>query len=353
MIDRIVFPSRRLNSVMNLHGVRRWTAVLPILLLIALPLSVSSADSPPPLLRLVSDYWPPFTAEQGRARVAIELVQRALTRAGHPSSSTILSSGFAQVIERIVSGEFDGSAALWKTSEREEFLRFSLPYLENRLVLVGREGSPVEIRSMFELAGKRVATVSAYAYGEVLSTTTGPEFVLGKSDEANLRKLLAGEVDYVLADELLIHHVFKHQTEEAERVLEVGRFPLVSRKLHFAVRKDLPGSKEIVQRFDKEIRAMMADGSYHRALDVDWIWADLDGDGVSELVLRGTQAGVTAPSKSYDVLSIDGYSPEEVPSHYVVEGVVYKDWEGIPDRYKVEIDRTREPVNPTITLFRF
>ena len=353
MIDRIDSPTRRVKTAMNLRRVRWGTAVLPILLLIAIPLSVPSADTPPPMLRLVSDHWPPFTTEPGSARVAIELVQRALTRAGRSSSSTILSSRFARVVERIQSGEFDGSAALWKTAEREEFLRFSVPYLENRLVLVGREGSPVEVRSMAELAGKRVATVSAYAYGEILSTTTGPEFVLGKSDEANLQRLLDAEVDYVLADELLIHHVFKHQAEEAERALEVGRTPLVSRKLHFAVRKDLPGSKEIVQRFDEEIRAMMADGSYHRALDVDWIWADIDGDGVSELVLRGTQAGVTAPENSYDVLSADGYSPKEKPPAFVIEGVVYQEWEAVPDRYKVQIDRTREPVDPTFTVFRF
>jgi ABC-type amino acid transport substrate-binding protein len=352
MIDRMLSASRRVKIGMDLRDVRRWTGVLPILLLVAIPLSAPSADTPAPPLRLVSDHWPPFTAEQGSARVAIEIVQGALTRAGRSSSITILSSGFAQVVERIRSGEFDGSAALWKTAEREEFLHFSVPYLENRLVLIGREGSPVEVRSMSELAGKRVATVSAYAYGEVVATTTGPELVPGQSDEANLRKLLDAEVDYVLADELLIHHVFKHQVEEAERALEVGRSPLVSRKLHFAVRKDLPGSKEIVQRFDEQIRAMMADGSYHRALDVDWIWADLDGDGVSELVLRGTQAGMTAPANSYGVLSEDGYSPE-VPPGYVIEGVEYKDWERVPERYKVDIDRTREPVEPIIPLFRF
>jgi len=353
MIDRVSFHVHRVKTMINFSRAQSRTAILSALLLIAIPLSELSADSPPPLLRLVSDHWPPFTAEEGRARVAIVLVQGALTRAGHPSSTTILSNDFARVVERIQSGEFDGSAALWKTSEREKILRFSVPYLENRLVLVGREGSPVDVRSMAELAGKRVATVSAYAYGEVLATTTGPEFVLGESDEANLRKLLDGEVDYVLADELLIHHVFKHQTVEAEQALEVGRSPLVSRKLHFAVRRDHPGSEEIVQRFDVAIRAMMTDGSYHRVLDVDWIWADIDGDGASELVLRGTQAGVAAPEDAYDVITPDGHSPKEPPSGYVIEGVAYEDWEGVPDRYKVKIDRTRAPVEPVIPLFRF
>jgi len=353
MVVGIVSLPRLLKAEMSLRYIRNRAAILPILLLLAIPLSGPSADSPPPLLRLVSDYWPPFTAEEGSSRVAIELVQIALTRAGHPASNTILSGDFAAVVERIESGEFDGSAALWKTSDREKSIHFSVPYLENRLVLVGREGSPVEIRSMSELAGKRVATVSSYAYGEVLSTTTGPELVLGESDEANLRKLLEGEVDYVLADELLIHHVFKSQAEEAERALEVGRSPLVSRKLYFAIRKDLPGSKEIVEGFDREIRGMMADGSFHRALDVDWIWADIDGDGASELVLRGTQAGLAEPEHSYNVISGDGYSPVTPPKRYVVDGVVYDSWDGVPDQYKVKADRSSTYAEPVVPLFRF
>lgn len=325
--------------------------MLCLFMWIAIPTGQAWAEAS--TLRLVSDRWPPFTDREGRARVAIELVQTALTRAGQLSTTTILTEDFGEILELIRAGEYDGSAALWKTPEREKFLRFSAPYLENRLILVGRKGSPVEIRSMSELAGKRVATVSAYAYGGVLATTTGPEFVRGKSDEANLRKLLDREVDYVLADELLIHHIFARQAEEAERALEVGLTPLVSRKLHFAIRRDRPGSEEIVKRFNEAIRAMIADGSFHRALDVDWIWADLDGDGASELVLRGTQAGVAEPEGGYDVITKDSHSSESADVPYVIEGVRYENWEGVPERYKVEVDRTRPPVEPTITLFRF
>ena len=363
MIASTIFGSRRPPIAVEPRNLGRLTAALPILtlLFLAMPDASRGADATAssteaastPTLRLVSDHWPPFTDEEGRARVAIELVQAALTRASRASSTEILTGDFGGIVQRIEAGEYDGSAALWMTPEREKSLRFSAPYLENRLVLVGREGSPVEIQNMAKLKGKRVATVSNYAYGEVLATTTGPEFVLGTSDEDNLRKLLAGEVDYVLADELLMHHVFKHQGDEAEQALEVGRSPLVSRKLHFAVRKDLPDAEKLIRRFNEEIRAMMADGSFHRALDVDWIWADLDGDGASELVLRGSQAGVAEPAGGYDVIMKDGYSPPTAPSPYVIEGVRYEDWERVPDRYKVEIDRTRAPVEPAITLFRF
>jgi hypothetical protein len=98
---------------------------------------------------------------------------------------------------------------------------------------------------------------------------------------------------------------------------------------------------------------MMADGSYHRALDVDWIWADIDGDGASELVLRGTQAGLVEPEDSYNVISGDGYSPVTPPKSYVVDGVVYDSWDGVPDQYKVKADRSSTYAEPIVPLFRF
>jgi len=336
---------------------------LPLLLMgligsIAVDASTApAAETPKPPLRLVSDPWPPFTGEEGSPQVAIDLVQRALNRATRPSTSTILAGGFVQILERIRNGEYDGSAALWKTPERESFLVFSAPYLENRLVLVGREGSPVDARSMADLKGKRVATVAAYAYGNVIRSNVGPELVPGESDVANLRSLLAGQVDYVLADELLVHHLFQAQAARAEGALEVGRFPLVSRTLHFALRKDLPGAQEIIAQFDEQIRAMMADGAYHRALALDWIWADINGDGVAELVLGGIQAGVSPPQDGYEVISADrpatSMDDEEKDGGFVIEGVRYEDWEHVPERYKVDIDRTREPLDPGVTLFRF
>lgn len=317
-------------------------------------LTIAAAKEPASTVRLVSDPWPPFTGEEGSPRVAVDLVQMALLRSGYASSSTIAVGESTDIVEQIRKGDFDGSAALWKTPEREASLLFSLPYLENRLVLVGREGSPVDAKSVSELRGKRVATVQAYAYGGVLDAKIGPELVPGESDLGNIRKLLDGEVDYVLVDELLIHHIFQARGADAEASLDVGRFPLVSRKLHFAVRKDFDGAAELIDAFDREIRSMIMDGAYHRALAVDWIWADIDGDGVAELVLGGTQAGLEPPEDAYGVLYPDtGGLEDKDESGLVVEGVVYDTWDNVPDRYKVKIDRTRPPVDATIPVFRF
>ena len=91
-----------------------------------------------PKLHLASDTWPPFTDAAGETRLAIDLVSAALERAGIRADTTIVE--WTDVTAGIRDGRFDGSAAMWRSPERDEYLLFSEPYLENRLVLVGKKG---------------------------------------------------------------------------------------------------------------------------------------------------------------------------------------------------------------------
>ena len=134
----------------------------------------------------------------------------------------------------------------------------------------------------------------------------------GRSDQDNLGKLQRSEVDYILVDDLLIRHVMTYQREQAEAALAVGKTPIARRSLHFAVRKDLPEAASIVKRFDEHVRKMQADGTYNRILQLDWIRADVDGDGRPELVFQGHNAGETAPTAAYNVtVYADAKAPGE------------------------------------------
>src|SRR6185312_15707255 len=108
-------------------------------------------------LHLVADRFPPFMDTSDQPRVAIDLVTTALARAGYIADTEILP--IEQVIQGLVEKRFAGSSALWRSEDREEFLLYSEPYLENRLLLVGRKGTPVSAQSFAELAGKRVGLV--------------------------------------------------------------------------------------------------------------------------------------------------------------------------------------------------
>jgi ABC-type amino acid transport substrate-binding protein len=285
-------------------------------------------------LGLASDVWPPFTNIAGHPRLAIDLVHEALERAGIKATTNIVD--WSAVTPGLRDGSFDGSAAIWHTAQRESFLLFSNPYLENRLVLVGQKGSDVSAESLSHLIGKRVAVVESYAYGETVEKAAGPQLVEGLNNQGNLRRLLNGDVDYMLVDDLLIRHLLEYQQDEAIRFLQIGSTPLVRRTLHFAVRKDLPGAEAIIESFNAAISTMLADGTYNDILQLSWIRADVDGDGRLELVPRTDKIGAVAPVAGYHVVwPGQGKDPSATPDRFLIKGQLYESWAAVPDHYKV------------------
>ncbi|MEE4271463.1 MAG: transporter substrate-binding domain-containing protein, partial [Thermoanaerobaculales bacterium] len=265
--------------------------------LAAVALAVSAAE--PRELKLGSDEWPPFTGSVEQQRAALDLVHTALDRAGISAATAIHDWKHVEIAIR--RGELDGSAAMWRNAIREKDLLFSAPYLENRLILIGAKGSDVTATHMSELTGKRVAAVGHYAYGEDIERVEGVYFVSSHNDQDSLDKLLAGDVDYILVDELVAQHLVTYQPDEAAANLEIGMKPLARRTLHFAIRRDVPNADKIIARFNAEIPKLQADGTYARILNVGWIRVDADGDGLYELVPFGESVGQMPPGRVYDV----------------------------------------------------
>jgi polar amino acid transport system substrate-binding protein len=310
-------------------------------------------------LRLVSTAWPPFTNQPGQARFALDLVEAALGRIGVSSSTTIVDA--AQFTTSLLGGEFDGSAAAWKDSEREVALIFSQPYLENRLIVVGRKGADVSAASLAALKGQRVTLVEGYSYGAAVENA-GPVFVRARSEEDSLSRLLAGSVDFVLMDEVVVQYIVDHHALEAQTRLQFGSTPVVIRPLHFAVRRSLPGAQSIIDRFNAQLRGMIADRTYHRLLHVDWIRADVDGDGLFEYV-PGSDAPRAEPQRAYSVFSPTAPSTtrpssssqaDSSKSRFYVGGHIYEEWATVPDHFKLLGNNYMpNPARSTGTVFRF
>ncbi len=278
---------------------------------------------------LASVVWAPFTNVEGEEHVATDLVETALSRAGVKMRAHITEPG--DVTRSIEAGKFDGSEALWKSDERQAYLLYSKPYLENRLVLLGRKGTDVSATRLSDLSGKKVGLVEGYAYGSGIDEADGVEFVRIMSDEANFRALLNREVDYILVDDLLVYHLFEYQENKAKELLNAGTHPLILRGLHLALRKDVPDAREIIDRFNGQISNMIRNGEYHRILNVHWILADADGDGTNELLATSASVGAAAPSHRYQLF---GPRMEGAP-RLMIEDEVYDDWESIPSEYKI------------------
>ncbi len=322
-------------------------------LLLALPLFlILSLTGRAETLNLVSDIWPPFTNHSDQPRFAIVLVLNALQRAGFEGKPVIVED-WQGAIDQIAMGKYEGSAALWFTEEREQFLQFSNPYLENRLVLVGPSGANVNTSRFEELAGKRIAIVGSYAYGDEVQAASDVDWVTGKNDQDNLEKLLKGEVDYMLADELLMQVVLENQSEEANRYLAVGTTPLLTRKLYFALNKSVTNADGIIEGFNQAIQSMIADGTYNRILQLSWIRADVDGDGRLELVAAGDRMGGFAPSRAYSIPMPASAKQSSGVERYWIGGRLYESWEDVPDDHKEDRYVTRASTGVGLLEFRF
>jgi polar amino acid transport system substrate-binding protein len=327
-----------------------WAAPSILLISIATATVVVSAQTPD--LRLVSTAWPPFTNEPGQPRLALDLVEAAFGRIGLRSKTTIVQA--AEFTPALLSDAFDGSAAAWKDPERERVLLFSQPYLENRLILVGRRGGDVSAAALADLKGKRIAIVEGYSYGDAISNT-GPTFVRSRSEEDSLKLLLSKGVDYTLMDELVVQYIVSNHANEAKARLELGSTPLLTRPLYLAIRRAHPDAESIVSRFNAQLRGMIADRTYHRLLHLSWIRADVDGDGLTEYVPRSDRPGSLQPRGAYSLFSTGQATsePQSSKPRFYVGGNIYTDWATVPDRYKVEDPQRPDPARSTASLFRF
>ena len=328
----------------------RWATAALLTLPCAVVCLVAAAQAP---LMLVSTAWPPFTNAPGQPRFALDLVETAFGRIGLTAKTTIVPA--AQFTSSLLAPEFDGSAAAWKDPDRERVLMFSQPYLENRLVLVGRRGDDVSAKALTDLKGKRLAIVEGYSYGDSVETA-GPVFVHSTSEEDSLAKLLKGGVDYALMDELVAQYILNNYPKEAGARLQIGSTPLVTRELFLALRRTRPDAASIITRFNEQLRGMIADGTYHRLLHVDWIRADVNGDGVPEYVPRTNRPGPAEPQRVYTLFSAqEAAAQTETPTKpgFYVGGNIYRDWASVPESFKAGGSHRPDPRRSTASIFKF
>jgi len=282
----------------------------------------------------MSGTWPPFVDVTDNPRVAVDLVEAALARAGFVAETEV--APIEIVMQELRAGTVAGTGAVWPSDARADFLLYSDPYLENRLMLVGRSGGDVSAESFEQLAGKKIGIVAGFAYGPELDNAKGPVFVRQESTDDNLHSLLRGELDYVLTDALVMHHLEQHHPRQTQDKLSFGTHTLIKRTLHLALRKDLPDAPRILAGFNDAISKMLRDGSYHQALHVDWIEADIDEDGYLEYVAAGDRVGNQPPSKGYRLVGVAGTgdSAHRPPARFVIKGVPYDTWDAVPNDYK-------------------
>lgn len=264
-------------------------------------------------LKLAADEWPPFTSERKGQRIAVDLVQTALRRADFDSTLKIMT--WKNVLNGIKGNQYDAVVGAWKTPDREQYLLFSRPYLQNRIKLIGLRDKPIEFYGLSQLNNKKVAVVTGYAYGDKITNNRDMILVEGNSVADNIKKLLANQVDFMLADDIAVQAINERLPADVTKKLMVYDKDIVTRDLYFALRKNRPDAQNILDKFNHAIEKMIADGTYNQILGFTWLLADTNSDGVYEYIAGSNlSAAVNDPEKQQNSYNLFADESAQKPS---------------------------------------
>ena len=216
-------------------------------------------------LKVVASPWPPYVdARLHKDGVAMHLVTEGLRRAGYESDVTIET--WPRDLQMTQSGSYDVIASVWHTKQRAESLTFSEPYIINATHFFKRRESPHAFTTLADLAGLKIGVVSGYAYGEAFYNDSDFERVTQGTVLDNLRDLIAGKLDLVLADERVALYELNVNIPAGIKKVALVPHPYASKGLRIAISQKNPDHKKIADDFNSAIAAMKEDGSYAEIL---------------------------------------------------------------------------------------
>ena len=167
------------------------------------------------------------------------------------------------------------------------------------------------IDSVDDLAGRRVARVKDYAYGEeIAAVLPRVESVVTASSAEALDRVRAGEADVALVDDLVAREQLGSDGGEGLKALATV---LAFRSLHFAMSRAHPDAEQVMADFHRTYQLMLMDGTVNDILGVDWLAIELDQSGTVGVVMR---SGASLDSLAH---------PEGEGSTYALEQGQY-DW---------------------------
>jgi polar amino acid transport system substrate-binding protein len=236
-----------------------WIAVINILLL----LFIQTAVSADPIKIVHSGEWPPYADRKLPGQgLGVELVTEIFKRAGYQTE--ISTDSLIRLLEGTKIGVYDVFATAWFSNERNEYLAFSKPYLESSVRFIKRKDSGFQYNGLDKLQGSLIGIIAGYAYDPAFDQSRKLLKITERNLIQNLMKLKQGRIDATLGDVRVLKHQINQYMPDFMPSYEILERPLTVSGIHIAVSRANPKYKTIVANFNKALKAMIKDGSYHK-----------------------------------------------------------------------------------------
>lgn len=215
-----------------------------------------------PAVSLSNDVWPPYVEQDGQHGVAVDLVRAAFAEQNQPLNVAI--KPWARVYREVTTCR-DDLILIWHEPEREAIIRYSKPFLANRLRFIKRNGDAFIYREQASLEGKLIGVIRDYHYDDEFIDDNRYILHEGNSLVANLQMLAAGRLDLVVADELVAATTI-YQEHMRGQFSFTGP-PLRDRKLYLATGQCNPDGAALIERFNAGLAAIKANGKYDQIIE--------------------------------------------------------------------------------------
>lgn len=168
----------------------------------------------------------------------------------------IMFDTWAEVNEALKVGQIDGIPNMGIADERKEFMDFTIP-VETSHISIFVRSTTTDIHNIYELAGRKVAVVTASKGLYIMEEREGVDLVIYNSLEEAFLYLISGNVDALVYPEPTVFQI-AYQSNLNDHIKVVGE-PLIEIKRAIAVRKDQP---ELLNVLDREVKAFVATPEY-------------------------------------------------------------------------------------------
>jgi len=217
-------------------------------------------------LTLVNSDWAPYKGQDlPRGGIVTDIATQALKRAGYDVNT--VSAPWKRALKGSYEGVYDIVPGVWYNESRAEKLKFSIPLLTSRIVIVSKVDEAFEYETMQSLAGRMVGVGAGWAYPKAFEKA---DFIAKEEAvnlEVNVRKLIRGRVELIAGEEIAIRYTASKKFPNQASTLYYSQNSMQENEMHITVSKKHPDHNEIVSRFNQAVLEMQIDGTYKSILE--------------------------------------------------------------------------------------
>jgi polar amino acid transport system substrate-binding protein len=213
--------------------------------------------------------WPPYTYEsEGTPTkgLSLELMEEIFHRLQIPYELKLYPQ--QRCIEQMKTGERDAMTLISKSRDREDFLDFTIPVMESPGLLYysADRSQPIQWNNFSDLRHYKIGIVIGYNYGEAFNKARKQLNVQEVVKiEQNLKKLLAGRIDIIFANQDEISEIIKKNPDYKGKIRTAEK-PYISYTYHMGFSKKSE-ARWLIPSINQVILEMKADGTLARILE--------------------------------------------------------------------------------------